>query len=256
MRCSRTKLYPKRRFSQNFLKHENSLRRIVEFAQIDNETVLEIGAGKGSLTKRIAEKAKRVFAIEIDQDLVAILADLGIPNVTVIKDDFLKIDLKEFEQPVIIGNIPYSITTQILKRLVEQRNAFKKSVLTIQKEYGDRILAKPGDVQYGFISLYVNYYFHAMKGFVIPARFFSPKPKVDSVTIVLEKKEPAPFLDNERAFFDFVQGIFRYRRKSVKNSVRHFTGRLPRDIDEQVLRKRPQELSLEDFNELYQHSKA
>lgn len=248
--------HPKRRFGQNFLKNRNFVKKIVDFSKIENEIVVEIGAGKGALTKEIAEKAKKVFAVEIDKELVEILRSLIIPNSIIINCDFLKIDLKDFEQPVIVGNIPYSITTSILETLVKQKNYFKRAVLTVQKEYGERILAQAGESVYGALSLYVNYYFLVKKGFLIPARFFSPKPEVGSMVISLQKKEPPFFLQDEDTFFDFIRGVFRYRRKFLKNAIVYHLHKLPQGIDEALLKKRPQELTIDDYRYLYQRSQT
>ncbi|GAI11020.1 unnamed protein product, partial [marine sediment metagenome] len=127
------------------------------------EFIGEIGSGKGILTRQIAQGAKKVFAIEIDKKLAQVLKRMNLPNIIIINNDFLKLDLKNYQNPVIVGNIPYSITTHIFKKLIEQRDCFKKAVLTIQKEYGQRILAKVNSRQYGMITLYVNYYYQINK---------------------------------------------------------------------------------------------
>jgi 16S rRNA (adenine1518-N6/adenine1519-N6)-dimethyltransferase len=245
------KLYPKKRFSQNFLKHKGMLRRIVECAGVDNKTVLEIGAGKGGLTRELAERALKVYSVEIDNDLAAVLRSLSLPKVVVVHRDFLTLDLAEFKPDVIIGNIPYSITTQILEKLVEQKNRFDRAVLTIQKEYGDRLLAHANKAAYGSISIFLQYHFRVEKGFVIPARFFTPVPRVNSMVVVLHKQD-APFaLASEDRFFKFVQGIFCYRRKSMKNALKYLLGTVPTGVDEALLRKRPQELTIHDFHGLF-----
>jgi len=244
-------LHYRKRFGQNFLRSKLIAQKIVNFANVENEIILEIGAGKGILTRLLARKAKKIFAVEIDKNLVEFLKTSNIPNIEIIHQDFLKINLKDFNQLVIVGNIPYSITTPILEKLVNERAYFKRGVLTIQKEYGERILAEAGESQYGSISIYINYYFLIRKGFLIPPRFFSPPPKVSSMVVLLEKREPPFPLKKEKAFFDFIQGIFRYRRKILKNAIINYLKRLPQGIDETLLRKRPEELNLEDFKYLY-----
>jgi len=227
-------------------------KKIVHFAAIESENVLEIGSGKGVLTKLIAEKAKKVFAVEIDKNLVKTLADLHLPNVVVINQDFLQVNLRDFEQPVIVGNIPYSITTPILEVLVKQKDYFKRAVLTIQKEYGNRILAQAGCREYGAITVFLNYHFLVKKGFVISAKNFSPAPQVSSIVVSLTKK-PLPFiLEDEEKFFQFIRGVFRYRRKLLKNAIINYLRRLPAGIEPELLKKRPENLSLEDFHIIYQ----
>jgi 16S rRNA (adenine1518-N6/adenine1519-N6)-dimethyltransferase len=226
-------------------------QKIVDFARIKDETVLEIGAGKGILTKQIARQAKKVFAVEIDNRLATTLERLELPNVVIIENNFLKLTLSNFGNPVLVGNIPYSITTPILEKLVEERDYFTRAVLTVQKEYGERILAHSGTHAYGALTLYIGYYFSTKKGFIIPARFFSPRPQVSSIVISLVQR-PAPFtVTNENKFFDFVQGIFRYRRKSLKNALMHHMDSVPEGIDADLLMKRPENLTLEDFYHLY-----
>lgn len=226
-------------------------KKIVDFAQIHDGIVLEIGAGKGTLTRHIAENAQKVFAVEIDKRLATTLKTLTLPHVVVINEDFLRLNIKDYEQPIIIGNIPYSITTPILEKLIRERDYFKRAVLTLQKEYAERILAQSGSRKYGAITLYVQYYFSIKKIFVISPRYFSPRPHVSSVVVSFKKKAPPFALENEKKFFDFTQGIFRYRRKSLKNAITHYLGRLPEGIDKELLKKRPENLTFDDFHYIY-----
>lgn len=246
----------KKRLGQHFLNSNRPAKRIVDFASIDDDIVLEIGSGKGMLTKQIAEKAKKVYAVEIDKIFVKHLQTMALPQVVVLNKNFLTLNLRNYGMPVIIGNIPYSITTPILQMLTTQRDYFKRATLTIQKEYGERILARVGCRQYGSITLYLNYYFSIKKGFVIPAKNFSPRPKVNSVVISLIKKQPPFALKNEEEFFQFIRGIFRYRRKSLKNAIVHYLGKLPDNINAELLKKRPEKLSVDDFYYLYNITEA
>jgi 16S rRNA (adenine1518-N6/adenine1519-N6)-dimethyltransferase len=246
----------KKRFGQHFLNSNQLAKRIVDFASIDDDTVLEIGSGKGMLTKQIAEKAKKVYAVEIDKTFVRYLQTMALPQVIILNKNFLTLNLRNYDTPVIIGNIPYSITTLILQMLTAQRDYFKRAILTIQKEYGERILAQVGCRQYGSITLYLNYYFSIKKGFVIPAKNFSPRPKVNSVVISLIKKQPPFALKNEEEFFQFIRGIFRYRRKSLKNAIVHYLGKLPDNINAELLKKRPEKLSVDDFYYLFNITEA
>ncbi len=242
---------PKKRFGQHFLNDKRLVKKIVKCAQIEDEVVIEIGSGKGVLTKFIAQKAKKVYAVEIDKHLIDVLKNINQANVVVINEDFLKLDLKNFPRAVIIGNIPYSISTHILEMLIAQRDYFKRALFTLQKEYAQRLLAKVGSHQYGSITLYVNYYYHIKRVLTIPAKYFTPRPKVNSFVISLLKKKPSLKLDNEMAFFELIKGIFRYRRKSLKNAIRSYLQTLPQGIDKNLLRKRPENLTLKDFYSIY-----
>jgi len=243
----------KKRLGQHFLNSKGLVKKIVDFAEIENEIVLEIGSGKGILTRQIAQGAKKVFAVEIDKKLAQVLERMNLPNIIIINNDFLKLDLKNYQNPVVVGNIPYSITTRIFEKLIEQRNCFKRAVLTIQKEYGQRILAKVNSRQYGMITLYVNYYYQINKAFVIQSRYFSPQPKVSSVVISLTRKKPRFALKDDKAFFEFIKGIFCYRRKSLKNALISHLHELPEHIDKKLLGKRPQNLALNDFYRIYKN---
>lgn len=240
-----------KRLGQHFLNNIYIAKKIIDFADINGESVVEIGAGKGMITRELSKYARIVYAIEIDKRYVERLIEKNLPKVKVINADFLEFDLGPYKDSVIVGNIPYGITTKIIEKLVKERNNFSRAILTIQKEYGERLLARPGTAEYSSITCYVNYYFKIRRGFGIQARFFTPKPKVSSIVIGLIHRE-APFpVDDEIAFFDFIKGIFRYRRKTLKNSISNYLGFVPEDLDTDVLLKRPEELELRDFYRLY-----
>jgi len=246
----------KKRLGQHFLNSIYIARKIVNFADIKEEVVIEIGAGKGMLTRELAKKARIVYAVEIDPECATILKDKALNNVKIINADFLDLNLKEYAGSVIVGNIPYSITTKIIEKLVKDRESFQKAFLTIQKEYGERLLAQPGSTGYSSITCYVNYYFNVFKGFVIPPSFFSPAPKVSSIVIGLMHKEPPFLLDDEIEFFNFIKGIFRYRRKILKNALINYFGSLLVELSHPILYKRPEQLHLNDFFNLYKDLKS
>ncbi|MEO0142192.1 MAG: 16S rRNA (adenine(1518)-N(6)/adenine(1519)-N(6))-dimethyltransferase RsmA [candidate division WOR-3 bacterium] len=240
-----------KRLGQHFLTSPAIARKIAQFAKIEDRVVVEIGAGKGMLTRHLAHYAREVFAIEIDPELALRLKQKNLPNVTVLNQDFLKTDIAQFKGCVIVGNIPYYITTLILEKLISERQFFDKAILTVQKEYGARLIAKPGTSFYGSITLYVNYYLTVRKGFLIPARFFSPQPRVSAMVIALGKKPIISSVKSEEEFFRFIQGVFRYRRKHLKNSLSYYLGFVPENLDESIARKRPVDLELKDFEYLY-----
>lgn len=243
--------HAKKRFSQNFMKGKRIVKKIIDCADIVNETVVEIGAGKGILTKLISAYAKIVYAIELDRGLISTLKELNLNNVKIVNKDFLKLDLREYGKPVVVGNIPYSITTQILDKLAQQREAFKWAVLTIQKEYGARLLAKTGSAEYGPVTLFTGYHFQVKKQFAVPARFFSPQPKVSSVVVRLASRVKPFRLKDEKVFFEMIRGIFCYRRKYLKNALMNYLHDVPRGLDITLLQKRPSELTLRDYYTVY-----
>lgn len=243
--------HAKKRFSQNFMKGKRFVKKIIDCADIVNETVVEIGAGKGILTKLISAYAKIVYAIELDRGLISTLKELDLSNVEIVNKDFLKLDLREYGKPVVVGNIPYSITTQILDKLAQQKGAFKWAVLTIQKEYGARLLAKTGSAKYGPVTLFTGYHFQVKKQFAIPARFFSPQPKVSSMVVRLTSRVKPFRLKDEKVFFEMIRGIFCYRRKYMKNALMNYLHDVPQGLDNTLLQKRPSELTLRDYYTVY-----
>jgi 16S rRNA (adenine1518-N6/adenine1519-N6)-dimethyltransferase len=243
----------RRILGQHFLNSQRFAQKISEVARVEGETVVEIGSGKGILTGQLAQKASMIIAVEIDPRLAGLLKRRAIPNVRVINQDFLKIDLGDYNYPVVVGNIPYNITSAIFEKLISDKHRLKKAVLCVQKEYGEKLMARVGDADYGYVTLFASYHFNVRKEFVVPARFFSPRPKVSSVVVTLTPKETDLDAYQEKDLFRFIAGVFRYRRKSVKNAVLNYTGKLPQHLDHGLLRKRPQYLSFDDFHHLYTH---
>jgi 16S rRNA (adenine1518-N6/adenine1519-N6)-dimethyltransferase len=242
----------RRSLGQHFLNSAKIAGRIANTVKIDGNTVVEIGSGKGILTRQLARRAARVIAVEIDGELTAYLRGLQLPGVVVLNRDFLNVDLGQWDMPTVIGNIPYSLTSAILDKLVEYKKDISRVVLTIQKEYGDRMLASVGGSAYGYITVYTNHHFFARKEFIIPSRFFSPEPKVGSVVLTLEPRKSSYDIEYEDRFFAFVEGIFRYRRKVLRNAILNHLKYLPDGIADDALRKRPQHLSVDDFHSIFQ----
>jgi 16S rRNA (adenine1518-N6/adenine1519-N6)-dimethyltransferase len=241
----------RKRFSQNFLNSGGVVKKICEFAGVENEIVLEVGAGKGMLTRELARRAAKVYAVELDRTLAENLADLGYANVEVVNADFLNTELNKFGCAVVIGNLPYAITAKIIEVLARQKQYFDRAVLTVQREYAQKMLARPGQTGYDPMSIFVNYHFLAKKGFTIPAHYFSPRPNVNSMVVILGKKPTEFTLENEEGFFDFIKGIFRYRRKQMKNAIQNYLDMVPDNIDRDILTKRPDDLTARDFYKLY-----
>jgi 16S rRNA (adenine1518-N6/adenine1519-N6)-dimethyltransferase len=241
----------RKRFSQNFLNSGGVAKKICAFAGVENETVLEIGAGKGMLTRELAHRAAKVFAVELDRNLAQKLSGLALTNVEVVNGDFLDMDLSRFRTAVVIGNLPYAITAKIIEALARQKRYFERAVLTVQREYGMKLLARPGDSDYDPMSIFANYHFRPDKGFAIPAQYFSPRPRVNSMVVGLGKKDKEFDLANESLFFEFVKGVFRYRRKQVRNALRNYLGFVPVDIEIGLLTRRPEELSARDYHRIY-----
>lgn len=191
-----------KKFGQNFLVDSSILDRIIESAQITKEDcVLEIGPGIGTMTQRLAEEAGTVVAVEIDRNLLPVLADTlsAYENVTVINADILKLDLNRIVEehnggrPVkVVANLPYYITTPIIMALFEKKVPLHSVTIMVQKEVADRMRVGPGTKDYGALSLAVQYYAKPEIVTKVPAGCFMPKPNVDSAVIRLTRYEKPP----------------------------------------------------------------
>ena len=248
---------------QNFLIDESVLTDIVEGAEVNNEDlVIEIGPGVGSLTAKLLCKAKRVVSIELDNDLIPILeTELGEePNFTLIHNDALKVDFNEIigeEKSVkLVANLPYYVTTPIIARLLKEDYKFKSLTIMIQKEVAERIDAEPNCKEYGALSLMVQYYCNTKIIRRVPPSCFIPRPKVDSIVIRLDKlSEPRVNVKDEKLMFDIIRNSFNMRRKTLWNGVK-FLG-LPKESLENAFEKanidpkrRGETLTLEEFASL------
>lgn len=217
-------LDPHKGLGQNFLVDHNALKDIVESAGLSRQdVVLEIGAGLGSLTRILATKAQKVTAIEIDRKLIPVLREVVTPfsNVEVIQGDILELDPREIiSKPgyVVVANIPYYITSAIIRHLLESPLKPSRLVLTMQAEVAERICAEPGDLS--LLALSVQVFGKPVINATIPADAFYPVPKVDSATLRVDIYEE-PFLnDHQRqTFFSIVKMGFSQKRKMLRNTI-------------------------------------
>lgn len=219
-----------KKFGQNFLVDSSILDRIIESAQITKEDcVLEIGPGIGTMTQRLAEEAGTVVAVEIDRNLLPVLADTlsAYENVTVINADILKLDLNRIVEehnggrPVkVVANLPYYITTPIIMALFEKKVPLHSVTIMVQKEVADRMRVGPGTKDYGALSLAVQYYAKPEIVTKVPAGCFMPKPNVDSAVIRLTRYEKPPVeVEDEAWLFAVIRASFNQRRKTLANGL-------------------------------------
>jgi 16S rRNA (adenine1518-N6/adenine1519-N6)-dimethyltransferase len=211
------------RLGQNFLLDPSIAERIVEASGISKgDTIIEIGPGHGIMTRLIADKARELIAIELDNNLFDNLKKefIAYNNITLINMDVMDYDFSQLEPFKVIANIPYYITTPIIFKLIEEENKMQSMTLTIQKEVAERIAAPPGNKQYGVLSLMVQYYGKSDILFTIPAGAFKPKPKVDSAVIKIEKHlKPPVDVVSENAFRRVIKTSFANRRKMLQRIV-------------------------------------
>lgn len=214
----------KRKLGQHFLFDKNILRKLVsEMDLTKKDNILEIGAGRGTLTDILATTCRKVYAVEIDRWLVDFLKDkyANFKNVEVIDIDILKLEIEDLPVKVAIGNIPYYITTPIIFKLIEVEN-IKRFGLLMQKEVAERIVSKPGSKNYGILSISAQLYTDPEIKFLVKKQCFSPPPKVDSAFVVFEKKKVEKKLV-ERTL-ELVNIAFSMRRKTLYNNLKRAYG--------------------------------
>lgn len=221
-----------KRFGQNFLIDTHVLEKIIDSAHITKDDfVLEIGPGIGTMTQYLAESAREVAAVEIDNTLIPILQDTlkDWDNVTVIHNDILKVDIRQLAleknggKPIkVVANLPYYITTPIIMGLFENQVPIDSITIMVQKEVADRMQVGPGTKDYGALSLAVQYYAKPQIVANVPPNCFMPRPKVGSAVIRLERYEKPPVeVKNEKLMFRLIRASFNQRRKTLVNGLKN-----------------------------------
>ncbi len=249
---------------QNFLIDGNVVRAISKGADITKEdNILEIGPGFGTLTEELLLNSKKVVSVEIDERLNSVLSQTlaGFDNFVLVNADILKVDLSKLvkdqfgdESFKVVANLPYYITTPIIELFLESGLNIESLTFMMQKEVGERILARPGNKTYGSITVFTNFYSEAFKIVEAPKSVFMPQPKVDSVVINLKLKDKLPDVDKE-IFFKLVRGGFTKRRKNLLNalttdvSLNLSKNKLKEVLDELEIPSnyRPEDLSINDY---------
>ncbi len=251
-----SKLQPLKRFGQNYLIDKNIIQKIVrEFNPQKTDIVIEIGPGTGALTAGLMPKVKKLYAVEIDKRVVESLA-LGFPVVTVINQDFLKLELNSVadDNPIrVIGNIPYNITSPILFKLIENRLLVSDAMLMVQLEVAKRITAKENSDDYGILGVLLNYFAETKLCFKISPNVFYPKPKVESAIIHLNFTKKLSSDVDDKLFIQVVKAAFGNRRKKLKNSLGNsIFSDIVFEASNFDLSRRAEELTIMEFVELTQ----
>ena len=245
---------PNKKLGQNFLIDEEAINFIADLAN-EEDTIIEIGPGLGTLTSKLLERAKKVIVIELDSKMVDIIKDRFklYKNIEIIQGDILKIDISKYKNAKIIANLPYYITTEIITKLIKQD--INEINVLIQKEVAERICAMPGEKEAGAITYFVQYYADAKILKQVTKECFIPSPKVDSTVIQIKKLEkPRVQVKNEDLLFELIKENFSKRRKTITNSL---SNTVPKEklinilkelgIDENI---RGEKLSLEQFAQM------
>ncbi|HEY2859077.1 MAG TPA: 16S rRNA (adenine(1518)-N(6)/adenine(1519)-N(6))-dimethyltransferase RsmA [Terracidiphilus sp.] len=216
------------RLGQNFLRDATAIRRIVAaLGDISHNTVVEIGPGEGAITGLLAAQAGRVIAIEIDRELAPRLrAFVGSDRVTVLEQDVLQFDFAAAAEEaghrlVVVGNLPYYITSPILQKLAGHAAAIDRAVLMVQREVADRVVAVPGSRDFGLLTVAVQMYGPVERLFTLPPGAFAPPPEVHS-TVFRWRFAPrfAELGIEEKPFLEFVRQVFAQKRKTLANNLR------------------------------------
>ncbi len=221
-----------KKFGQNFLIDAHVLDKIIRAADItEDDFVVEIGPGIGTMTQYLASAAGHVVAIEIDKALIPILQDTlsGYHNVTILHNDVMKVDLEELAEKInqgrpikIVANLPYYITTPIIMGLFEKHVPLESITVMVQKEVAERMQVGPGSKDYGALSLAVQYYAEPYIVANVPANCFMPRPKVGSAVIRLTAhKKPPVEVQDEKLMFSIIRASFNQRRKTLQNGISH-----------------------------------
>ena len=252
---------PSKSLGQNFLKDKNILDKIVGLAELtDKDEVLEVGPGLGALTEELAKRAARVVAVEKDKKLISHLTELSrtYGNIELISGDSLNVDFRNLFKGggiKFVSNLPYSVSTPILFKLLEARDIFSTLVLMLQLEVGERIASCPGTKKYGSISVLLQTYFDITLEFRVPPAAFWPKPKVYSVVLKLVPlRTPRVHIADEKLYERVIRAAFSSRRKMLGNSLR---SAFPKDSVLKALessgidhKRRAETLTIQEFGSL------
>jgi 16S rRNA (adenine1518-N6/adenine1519-N6)-dimethyltransferase len=255
---------PRKRFGQHFLERAWVTKVVNAIDPTSEQTFLEIGPGRGALTRPLAARAGRVVGIEIDRDLAAALEQERIPNLRIVESDFLDVDLatalREEPKPLrVAGNLPYNVSSPILFTLLataDDGRLFSDATLMLQKEVADRLTARPGSKDYGALAIQISLGADVDYLLTLPPGAFRPPPKVTSAVVRIRFRPPAVDVGDARVFQRIVRGMFLQRRKTAANALKPVADSLGWSSAELLERAkvdgrlRPEALTLDDIARL------
>lgn len=265
------KPFAKKSFGQNFLVDRNYIDKIISALDPQpNETIVEIGAGRGALTEKLIESGANIFAVELERDMIAVLREKfdAESNFRLIESDALKVDFREilqnFQPAKLVANLPYYISTAILQTLIEQREVFSEMILMFQREVVERITAQVGNSERGFLTVLTEAFLETEKLFDVPPQAFRPAPKVWSAIVRLKPCRETAF-DDEMLFRQIISDSFRQKRKTILNNLKNSSTELRKRLEknggaEKVLllseiepQRRAETLNMSEWRELYKN---
>lgn len=259
---TRLKIKPKQSLGQNFLTDDNIARNIVRELHLkEDDIIIEIGPGQGALTKHLAGITRKLIAVEVDKRVVNELRDnYRSENVEIVHQDFLKVSLSQIQEKFktklrLVGNIPYHLTSPILFKAFEERNAVQDITMMIQKEVSRRIASEPNSKDYGILSVFSHFYGSPKCLFNVSPNCFYPKPKVTSTVVQIQLHERLHYKVDRELFALVVRTAFGKRRKTLSNSLSYlpYSEEIMNLLLEKVefpLDMRPEQLTVEQFVEL------
>lgn len=256
--------FAKKRFGQNFISDKNLINKIINILDPEpNHLIIEIGPGRGALTRELCQRFAKVIAIEIDQDMEAILRSaIPQPNFELILQDVLEVDLKtlidgEYKKVSLISNTPYYITSEIIFRTFDLVGVLDRAVFMVQKEVAQRICAKQNENNYNNLSVASQFYATVKLEFIVNKNMFRPVPKVDSAIVSMQfQKQNLTKVSDAKKFVAVVRKLFNNKRKTILNNLSNVT--LSKSTAENILNSlqiannlRPENISLEDYIKIF-----
>ena len=243
----------KKKFGQNFITDKNLLNAIANDAQIENCQVLEIGAGAGTLTQVLNDRAEFVHSYEIDLDLKEHLLSLKLNKTKFFFEDIMKLSLEKIESDFsyykLVANLPYYITSPLIFKFIKSHKLDSMTIM-VQKEVAQRICAKESSKDYGLLSIMTAFYGESKITRIVGKDNFYPKPKVDSAVVNIKIDRKYRYVDEDK-FYDLVQNLFSMRRKTIRNNLAKNYKSLIAKLDEDLLSKRSEQLSLAQIIDIY-----
>ena len=246
---------PKKKIGQHFLSDDNIAKKIIDLVNFKNHRhIVEVGPGMGALTDHLVYSAKNLTLIEIDNECIEYLEKKYLnKNLEIVSANFLKYDLKNFKnnEILIIGNFPYNISSQIIFKVIENRDIVSSLTGMFQKEVASRICSDSGSKTYGILSVLTQLFFDVKIDFDVSPNVFNPKPKVNSSVLSLQRKKSINIDCDEKLLFKIVKLSFQQRRKKIKNSLKKLD--IPEIIlEDSIFEYRPEQLSSSEFVKLTQ----
>ena len=247
------KVKAKKHLGQHFLKNPEISKRIADAidAELEIKSVIEVGPGTGALTRPLRERfPENLYLMEVDVESIQYQVAIdAFPKPRIFNQDFLKADLSSFEAPIVVtGNFPYNISSQIVFKVIEDRDKVNQLVGMFQKEVAERICSGPGSKVYGIISVLTQLYFDCEYLFTVGEDEFDPPPKVKSGVLRMVRREGGSQIKtSDKFFWRVVKAGFNLRRKTLRNSLKSM---MPEGFTHQLLSQRPEQLSIAEFDDL------